>query len=258
MKYASWSRLIILCALAALYPVKSVAQNSPPVADAGSSRYAASDPVQLDGTGSYNPDDSGPLDYLWRQIDGPPVVITDANTAAPTIIGFNQTSQIQRCKFELTVSDANSVSEPDTVEVIIVPDFSSKSIFQANPPFDPSKPTILAFGGGDCNTGSGMVTSEPDDWFANANFLTVDSYGPPYYQYGDVLIVYLSSVAPDYDQPIQTAGFSTGNMPAIDVAIRVNEIYADARYAVNHVTLLDAACRDFTADVARFLASSVD
>ena len=43
----------------------------PPVADAGSSRYAGPDPVVLDGTGSYDPDNTGTLSYTWRQISGP-------------------------------------------------------------------------------------------------------------------------------------------------------------------------------------------
>lgn len=231
--------------------------NHAPVANAGSSRYAAQDPVVLDGTGSFDGDGYGELTYQWQQTSGPPVDISGGSTATPTISGFVQTNGVQRCEFELTVSDGDLVSEPDTMEVIIVPYFGDKYLSQANPPFDPNKPTILAFGGGDCVVGGGMVFSDPADWYAKVNFLTVSSYGPPYDQYGDALIVYLSSVAPDYTQPIQTIGFSTGNMPAIDVAVRVNETYADARFAVNRVTFLDAACRNFAADITKFLASRV-
>jgi hypothetical protein len=61
-----YSVLIALFALFVLYPIKSTAQNIPPIADAGLSRYAAYDPVVLDGTGSYDPDSSGPLTYAWR------------------------------------------------------------------------------------------------------------------------------------------------------------------------------------------------
>jgi hypothetical protein len=78
-----------------------------------------------------------------------------------------------------------------------------------------------------------------------------------------MIIVYLSSVAPDYKQPIQTSGWSTGGQPAVDVGIRLNLIYADARYAINRVTLFDAAtsCRDYegySESIAAFIASSVD
>ncbi|TKJ38696.1 MAG: hypothetical protein CEE38_03045 [Planctomycetes bacterium B3_Pla] len=232
--------------------------NHAPTADAGSSRYAAEDPVVLNGTDSFDRDGYGELTYHWQQVFGPSVDITDANTATPTVAGFVQGNTIQRCQFELTVSDGDLVGAADTVEVIIVPHFGDKSLIQANPPFDPAKPTIVAFGGGDCNMGGSMSLASPSDWYERVNFLTVTSYSPPYDDYGDVLVVYLSRVAPDYAQPIQTMGFSTGNMPAIDVGIRVNETYADARFAVNRISLLDPACRSYNDDISRFLASAVD
>jgi hypothetical protein len=229
-----------------------------PVADAGLPRYTARDPVVLDGSESFDPDGFGQLTYQWQQVSGPSVDITDENTPTPMISGFSQTNAIQKCVFELTVSDGDLNGHPDTVEVIIVPDFGNNNLMQLNPPFEPNKPTIVAFGGGDCVMGSAMVFSDPADWYAKANFLTIGSYGPPYYQYGDALITYLSIVAPNYTQPIQTIGFSTGNLPAIDVAVRLNETYADARFAVNRVSLLDAACRNFSDDIAKLISTSVD
>jgi hypothetical protein len=123
----------------------------------------------------------------------------------------------------------------------------------------------------------------PDAWLSKANIInfpngyTPDSGGNArtYYKYGDMIIVYLSAVAPDYKQPIQTVGWSTGAMPAVDVGIHLNRVYKDARYAVNRVTHLDGnpACRvmenwppqpsqeawDFYLDtVELFLTSSVD
>jgi hypothetical protein len=71
--------LVFVLALGLTTQVANAAtDNQPPIADAGSSRYAAQDPVQLDGTGSYDPDDSGPLSYEWQQISGPSVLITNA------------------------------------------------------------------------------------------------------------------------------------------------------------------------------------
>lgn len=232
--------------------------NRAPVADAGLPRYTAWDPVVLDGSESFDPDGFGQLTFQWRQVSGPSVDITDENTTTPTISGFSQTDEIQRCEFELTLSDGDLNGPPDTVEVIIVPDLGGGDLIQLNSPFEPNKPTIVAFGGGDCVTGSAMVFSDPEDWYAKANFLTIASYGPSYYKYGDALITYLSRMAPNYAQPIQTIGFSTGNMPAIDVAVRLNETYADARFAVNRVSLLDTDCRDFSDDIAKLLTGSVD
>jgi hypothetical protein len=121
----------------------------PPIAEAGSSRYAGHNPVVLDGTGSYDPDNSGPLAYAWQQISGPSLVISDADTATPTISGFVQTDEIQECEFELVVSDGELTSLPDTVKVIIVPacDEYLPQLELKNDSFDPVKPTIIYFGG---------------------------------------------------------------------------------------------------------------
>jgi hypothetical protein len=250
-------------ALFALSPVRAQFQDDRPVSDAGSSRYAATDPVQLDGTGSYDPDDSGLLSYEWRQISGPSVVITDANTATPTISGFIQTDEIQECEFELVVSDGELTSLPDIVKVTIVQDFGAVTLRQEIPPFDPNKPTLIYFGGGNCDTGRGNWTYV--NWPEKANIISFTSYGPDsgggartYYKYGDMIIVYLSSVAPDYKQPIQTSGHSTGAQPAVDLGIRLNLSYADARYAVNRVTFFDAYCREYSESITAFLGSSVD
>ncbi|MFX0204311.1 MAG: hypothetical protein ACFFCW_50075, partial [Candidatus Hodarchaeota archaeon] len=129
----------------------------PPIADAGLSRYVAQEPILLDGTGSYDPDNSGPLSYAWQQIAGPPVVIVDANTATPTICGailpgtgrnptprlggFIQTDGIQECEFELVVSDGEVESLPDTVKLVIVPYFGENTLNLQNDSFDPNRPT---------------------------------------------------------------------------------------------------------------------
>ncbi|MFC1636435.1 hypothetical protein ACFL5Z_16520, partial [Planctomycetota bacterium] len=76
-----------------------------------------------------------------------------------------------------------------------------------------------------------------------------------------MIIVYLSAEAPNYNQPIQTSGWSTGGQPAVDVGIHLNLNYADARYAINRVTFFDALryCRDhYSKSISTFLGSSVD
>jgi hypothetical protein len=128
-----------------------------------------------------------------------------------------------------------------------------------NPPFDPDRPTIFAFGGGDCVKGAGMEFFEnPDAWYEKTNFFTVDKYQPPYEDFGDMLVAYLSSEAPNYNQMIQTIGFSTGCNPAMTIALHINRTYNDDRYAVNRVTLLDGGCRDYSADAADFSTHPVN
>jgi len=265
------SIVLILALGLATEVVNAATNNQAPIADAGLCRYAAKDPVHLDGTGSYDPDSSGSLSYEWRQIAGPSVVITNANTATPTVSGFGQTDEIQECEFELVVSDGELASLPDTVKIVIVPDFGPNSFLQENPPFDANKPTIIYFGGGDCTNGLAVDGWSPftPAWLSRANIIyfpngyTPDSGGNArtYYKYGDMIIVYLSSVAPDYKQPIQTIGWSTGGQPAVDVGIRLNLSYADARYAINRVTFFDAIryCRDnYSESISTLLGSSVD
>ncbi len=266
--------LALLIAVVSSAAISLGSEGVPPIADAGSSRYAAQDPVMLDGTGSYDPDNSGTLSYAWRQIAGPSLVITDANTATQTVSGFTQTDEIQECEFELVVSDGELTSLPDTVKVIIVPDFGARTLRQENHPFEPNKPTIIFFGGGNCITGYTYMSWGIPAWAEKANIISFSLYEPDpnytpgkvdaprtYYHYGDMIIVYLSRVAPDYNQLIQTMGLSTGGQPAVDVGIHLNLSYADVRYAVNRVTFLDATthCRDYYSEsITAFLGSSVD
>jgi hypothetical protein len=228
--------------------------NHAPVADAGSTIYIASGNVSLDGSHSYDPDGTGNLSYSWRQIFGPTVPISGTNTAHP-VLTIAAKPVLQRSIFQLIVSDGELSSSPATVTVTMVPNFGSTALILNNPPFDPSKPTIVAFNGGNCSTGTGMDFGGP--WDQNANWITVNSYGPPYAKYGDMLMVYLSNIAPHYTKPIQTIGFSTGNLPAMEVGRYVNVTYKDARYAVNRISLLDAVCTDLTTSASQFTASPV-
>lgn len=254
-------------------PADAEPRDRSPVADAGPSRYVAADPVRLDGTRSYSPDGSPILGYAWKQVSGPALIVTDADTVAPAVSGFVQTGEVQRCVIELTVSDGRRRSAAAGVELSIVPEFGSNRIEIYNPdPFDPNKPTIVYYGGGDCSTGYGrtvfgsrlpMVNHE---WTDRANILWLPhGYDPDpgtlhsYVGCGDMLIGFLSSLAPEYDRPIQTVGWSTGGQPALDAAIRINLAYKDPRYAVNHVTLLDTTgyCRNDAPYVRTYLSNPV-
>ena len=90
------------CVIAALltHPaISSDPEGVRPIAHAGLSRYAGQEPTVLNGTGSYDPDNSGTLSYTWRQISGPAVALTDTNTATPTISGFVQTHILESHPF---------------------------------------------------------------------------------------------------------------------------------------------------------------
>jgi hypothetical protein len=291
MKWLNDLKITLLLVVLVLWPVKGLAENQRPVADAGLPRYAATNPVRLDGSASFDPDKSGPLTYTWRQIAGPSVTITDANTATPTIGGpsqtdargrtipgpFVQTDAIQECEFELVVSDGELTGAPDTVKLIIVPTFTGCTMTLENGAFDPQKPTVIFFAGGSMNgTGGGLLVAPL--WLQKANVISFPHYEPDipgpipaagnqpdrrYERPADMVIVYLSAVAPDYRQPIQTLAHSLGGLPALDVALRLNLTYADARYAVNHASLLDPSAwvlgvPEYYRRVAALLANPAD
>lgn len=237
----------------------------PPVADAGRTRYVSGTQIfYLDGSGSFAPNSTAPLQYAWRQISGPSVLLTPTNVVNPLVRVFTQTGTVRELEFELLVSADGLTSAPSTVKVVVVPAWSNTTISQVNPPFDTNRPTIFAFSGGNCDSGNSM--SFPSSWLALANVFS-GSYtrdpgsptsAPTYLGYGDQFITVLSSVAPDYHQPIQTIGISTGCMPACDVAERFNVLYRDPRYLVNRITFLDSACaRDYGASISNLLANRI-
>ncbi|MBN1765170.1 MAG: hypothetical protein JW860_07930 [Sedimentisphaerales bacterium] len=243
--------------------------NHLPVADAGLSRYAGVDPLKLYGGRSYDPDNSGALSYQWRQVSGPPLNITAADSHDPTIGGFIQTQEIQSCEFELVVSDGEYLSLPDIVEVKIVPEFNESVMRFESGDFDPFKPTVIFFGGGDCMVGGpGTNPWDRPAWHNVANVISFYYYvydGYPvspgqltYFQCGDMIIAYLSKVAPRYKQQIQTVGFSTGGQPAIDAARHINRTYADKRYMINQVSFTDGCCRDYLSSVNDYLSLKID
>jgi len=212
---------------------------SAPIADAGPSRYAGRDPIRLDGTRSFDPGGIPIVEYRWTQLSGPDIEISDADTANPTLSGFSQNLFIQTVEIELVVSDGVVLSEADTVEVIIVPRMAHRTMSVLDPPFRPQLPTLITFGGGDCIDGSEM--RPPWIWRERFNIIT-GRYFSPYADHAYQILVLLSELAPEYDQPIQTIGFSTGGNPASVIANVINRFFPDPRYAVNRMTLLDTWC----------------
>lgn len=235
----------------------------PPIANAGPTRYAGRTTVTLDGSGSFIPNTNAPLTYSWRQISGPAAIFqTATNIQKPVLRAFTQTTNVQEAVFELTVSANGLTSAPANVKVIIVPAWGNNTITQVNPPFNTNRPTVIGFSGGNCDTGGSM--SFPSDWSSRANLFTL-SYSrdtnsstsdPRYFGYGDQMIVILSASAPGYNQPIQTMGWSTGNMPACDVAERFNILYRDPRYRVNRISFWDTGCgRNYNANISNLISN---
>jgi len=71
--------------------------------------------ITLNGGGSVDPDGTGPLTYAWKQVHGPTVNLTGANTANPTFTANVRATTI--FTFRLVVSDGVSSSLPKEVQV---------------------------------------------------------------------------------------------------------------------------------------------
>ncbi|KWV92464.1 MULTISPECIES: PKD domain-containing protein [unclassified Erythrobacter] len=115
--------------LAALYaggqPCQVIAQaagytppNNPPVSDAGPDQTSSGGlTVQLDGTGSFDPD-GDPITYRWNQINGPAATFSPSRSvAAPSFVVAATDRSAQTYIFNLVVSDNANRDGVDSVTV---------------------------------------------------------------------------------------------------------------------------------------------
>lgn len=97
----------------------TVAANLAPIAEAGQPQtVAGGSPVNLDGTGSSDPE-YDPLVYNWTQVSGPSVILTGANTATPTFTAPARTNSAQTLEFEVRVTDTFDATDTDRVIITI-------------------------------------------------------------------------------------------------------------------------------------------
>lgn len=92
--------------------------NLPPVADAGPNLAVTwAGTVQLDGSGSFDPNGGDTITYLWVQVGGTNVVaLSDATAAQPT---FQAPAVDDTLEFELTVMDSKGLVDMDVVRVYV-------------------------------------------------------------------------------------------------------------------------------------------
>ncbi|ADO72841.1 myxosortase-dependent M36 family metallopeptidase [Stigmatella aurantiaca] len=102
--------------------------NRRPVADVGQAATSVAEfvtvggelvrsTVTLNGTGSVDPDGQA-LTYLWTQVSGPAVTLSNATSATPTFVA--DVSKNTVLGFQLVVSDGTDESQPKIAEVAIV------------------------------------------------------------------------------------------------------------------------------------------
>ncbi len=94
--------------------------NDPPFAYAGPNQIVAENvAVHLDGTGSSDPN-GDPISYLWTQISGIPVVLSDPDTAMPSFTSPSGLSEDAVLVFRLIVDDGDLGSAPDFVTITVL------------------------------------------------------------------------------------------------------------------------------------------
>lgn len=98
----------------------TVAANRVPVADAGSDQgpIDTGNTITLNGGGSTDPD-GDPLTYVWTQVSGPAVTLSNPTSANPSFVAPAVSGGTQDIVFELVVSDGQVASAPDQVRVTV-------------------------------------------------------------------------------------------------------------------------------------------
>ena len=92
--------------------------NTPPVSDAGSDQNATiGDDVFLDGSNSYDADDTTITSYRWSQTNGVPVELSDATAVSPMFTIPARAEDGGPLVFELTVTDSGGLQSKDRCQV---------------------------------------------------------------------------------------------------------------------------------------------
>jgi hypothetical protein len=101
--------------------VNVVSQNTPPISDAGQDETVPEGgSVTLDGAGSSDPDDGIAL-YLWKQISGTPVTLSDSTAIQPTFTAPPATEESAVLELLLTVKDEGGLQSSDICVVSVAP-----------------------------------------------------------------------------------------------------------------------------------------
>jgi LmbE family N-acetylglucosaminyl deacetylase len=107
--------------------------NRPPIANAGPNQTVASlAQVTLNGTASRDPNND-PLSFMWSQIAGTAVSLSNPAAASPTFSAPEATPGAQLLRFQLVVADAEFSSAPDQVDILVPGTANSLPVASAGP-----------------------------------------------------------------------------------------------------------------------------
>ena len=135
--------------------------------------------------------------------------------------------------------------------------------------FNPARPTIIFFGGGNCtNSWEGTEAWENEEtfgdaWFEQANVISFHSYrkdhlsdGITYFDAAKLVVDSLLALSSDYHQDVQVCGFSTGGTPALDLALYVKNKKQQIPFRITHITLMDAPCYEYHSRIDSLMSAN--
>lgn len=178
--------------------------NHTPVADAGADQTIAEGaPVTLDGTGSFDIDND-PFIYMWEQVSGPGVTITDASTVTPSftapLVGTNGTpGVVATLVFKLSVDDGlPQDAPPNGYTSANIEDTVTVEITNVNNPPTADAGTDITVNENSAVALNGNASSDPDGDSLSFSWEQVD--GPA------VVITGADSPTPSLTAPFSSLG----------------------------------------------------
>ena len=134
--------------------INITSENRPPVADAGPDQTVKEGCiVTLSGSNSSDPENRT-LSYLWRQIDGPGMTLSNTKTAQPSFTAPDVGPDGKSLTFELKVTDSGGLQATDSVTL---------NVTYINQPPTADAGLVQTVNEGDLVTLDGSNSADPDD-----------------------------------------------------------------------------------------------
>jgi len=161
-------------------------QNQPPTAVVNPD-YIETDGgalVKLDGSKSIDPDD-GIAIYLWTQIDGDPVSLSDPTAAVTTFVAPKTDSLGKNLNFRLTVKDNGGLQSTADSSIYVSPTKSSNNLPVADFSYSVNGQSVsftdlsadtdgaIVSWSWDFGDGSSSTNENPSHWYSNSGTYTV-------------------------------------------------------------------------------------